>query len=773
MLFGLETELAFSVRTGGLRSAGQREELLTELFSLAHERLPSLPEPGCSGLFLANGSRLYLDCGTHPELCSPESTTPAEVVCWQLAGERLLVQLARELEKRHPGASVSLLRCNVDYGGKATWGCHENYQHRTSAEKLAPQLVPHLVTRIVYTGAGGFNNLLDRQLQFLLSPRVSHLVREIGSGGSPERGIYHTKDEPLSEGGFHRLHLLCGESNCSQLSNYLKIGTTALIVRLVDAGLCPGSGLTFRSPLQAMQTFARDFRCRARAALADGRRLRAIEVQAEYLAMVEKQLSADFMPEWAPEVCRRWRRVLEQLASDPASLSGSLDWAMKLALFKGHLKHARGSKSQLRMRAGAGARLCEIDMRFGELGENGLFSALDRQGALDHCIPELGSVERAMSRPPPGGRAAARGRAIMRLQGDRSRYECGWSWIRDPQTSRVLDLSDPFVTAPRWKKSKGRKRRSTADRIRQRIDGQISQGYHLYDRTDADRALEVLDGAIRSASEAGYHEGEALARFWCGSTHQDLAQLDAAEGVLVPALDTMGSSVSDSTRCRVLTRYALVRIERPAPRADLDQAMERAREATRHADGDLGKSRLSMLDARMLGLYGQYSAAIAVLDRAIGEARFDAISFASGSYLHRLAGFAFQLGDLDRARSTIERWRGVTGQSYRGVRLLCAEARLSRLEGRATEALRYAAAAIEHSKSMRRHRARIEACVAFVDSALAAARLDRAQPFFEELLTWRDVQIGELRDEVRRVQSLYYDDAATRGAPEPSGLPTV
>lgn len=776
MLFGLETELAFSVHTEGVRSPGQRGELrqrgefLTELFSLAHKRLLSLPEASKS-LFLANGSRLYLDSGMHPELCTPECRTPAEVVCWQLAGERLLAQLARELEKRHPGTSVSLFRCNVDYGGKATWGCHENYQHRTTAEKLARQLVPHLVTRIVYTGAGGFNNLVD-PLQFLVSPRVPHLVHEIGRDGTPQRGIYHTKDQPLSKGGFHRLHLMCGESLCSQLSNYLKIGTTALLVRLVDAGLCPGSGLAFRSPLQAMKAFARDSRCRARARLADGRRLTAIEVQAEYLAMVEKHLSADFMPDWAPEVCRRWRRVLEQLSSDPTSLAGSLDWAIKLALFKDHLKRGRGSKRRLRTRAGVGARLCEIDMRFGELGENGPFFALDRQGALDHRIPELGSVKDAMSRPPPGGRAAARGRAIRRLHSARSRYQCGWDSIRDTQASRVLDLSDPFVTAPRWKSMARRKRRSGENRIPAQIERQINEGYRHYDRMDLDRAFQVLDGAIRSAREAGNHEGEALASFWCASAHQDLARLDAAESVLVPALAAVERDVSDGTRCRVLTRYALVRIERPAPRAELDDAMERAREATRRADGDIGKSRLSMLDARLLGLYGQYSAAVAVMERAIREASFDPISFNPGSYFYRLASFACRLGDPERTRSAIERWRPVAEASYRGVRLLCAESALARLEGRASEALQHASAAIERSNGVRRHRSRIEACLAFVDSAHAAAQPDRAQPFYEELLTWRDVQIGELRDEVRRVESLYHCDSPSRGAPEPSGRPT-
>src|SRR5437867_4454416 len=111
MLFGLETELAFSAQQVGGDSPECLEALCAEFFELAHERLPSLPDGG-TGMFLANGSRLYLDCGTHPELCTPECRSPAEVVCWQLAGERLLAELASELEKRHPGASVSLFRCN-------------------------------------------------------------------------------------------------------------------------------------------------------------------------------------------------------------------------------------------------------------------------------------------------------------------------------------------------------------------------------------------------------------------------------------------------------------------------------------------------------------------------------------------------------------------------------------------------------------------------------------------------------------------------------------
>jgi proteasome accessory factor A len=216
-LHGLETEYSFTQFAEGGEVLDRRAGL-HGLFLMARKRLESLPDASSSGLFLGNGSRFYLDAGNHPELCTPECTDPWQLVRYLKAGEASLMDLAKELDKPQLGVKLmrtAFFRSNVDYFTRATWGCHESYQYRSRASAMSHELVPHLVSRIVYTGAGGFD---DRSpgLEFLVSPRVAHLERVSSDDSTAARGIFHTKDEPLSRGGWHRLHVLCGESLCGE-----------------------------------------------------------------------------------------------------------------------------------------------------------------------------------------------------------------------------------------------------------------------------------------------------------------------------------------------------------------------------------------------------------------------------------------------------------------------------------------------------------------------------------------------------------------------------
>jgi len=207
----------------------------------------------------------------------------------------------------------------VDYSGThATWGCHESYLHRISLDVLQPQVIPHLVTRLIYTGAGGFNPL-SQGLAFTLSPRVAHIELVVSRSSTTERGIWHTKSESLCS-GYNRLHVLCGESICSETATFLKIGVTALIVAMADAGLTPGNAVKLADPLDAMRKIAGDVTCKTLLMMADKSCMTAVEIQRHYLEMAEAHVSDNFMPAWAAEVCRRWRAVLDQLEDAPKAV---------------------------------------------------------------------------------------------------------------------------------------------------------------------------------------------------------------------------------------------------------------------------------------------------------------------------------------------------------------------------------------------------------------------------------------------------------------------
>jgi proteasome accessory factor A len=509
-MFGLETEYALAVRGVG-SAAVSVDKAVEDLLRLAGETLVHLPDLHRQhGRFLANGSCLYLDAGLHLELATPECLDPWDVVRFQKAGDLILGRLASALPGRSPTiAKAEFFRCNVDYSfpSRATWGCHESYLHRGNPGALRDQLIPHLVSRIVYTGAGGWNPL-GSGLEFTISPRVSYLEEIASLESTQKRGIYHTKDEPLSGHGYHRLHLLCGESLCSETASWLKVGATALVVAMIEAGLRPGSEVQLLDPLAAMNAFARDPQCKAKAWGRHGRGLTAIEIQRCYLAMAEEQAAERYMPSWAGEVCRKWREILDELERGaPASVARTLDWAMKRALYGEYLRgrgssweevaawsHITGSlrhalqktvyKDRLApVRVVFGERspvkgeverlgpfllekglqwdkvgdfvtlreeLLESDWRFGQVGGDGVFEGLDRQGVLRHHIPGVERIEEALDVPPAGGRARLRGEEVRRLAGNEERFYCAWDLIEDFEDCKRLELSDPFSTEGCW-----------------------------------------------------------------------------------------------------------------------------------------------------------------------------------------------------------------------------------------------------------------------------------------------------------------------------------
>jgi proteasome accessory factor A len=325
LLFGLETKYAIA----GLSPSGDvcRDKIVQHLVAGARRRLVHLPDlQSTGGVFLGNGSRFYVDCGLHPEICTPECSDPWDAVRYIQAGHRTLFDLVSLVGSANwPGAAIMSFRCNVDYGGShSTWGCHESYMHRIFQEALQPQIVPHLVTRQIYTGAGGFNPF-SAGLEFTLSPRMTHFRRLVTESSTTGRGIWHEKSESLCA-GFERLHVLCGESLCSETATFLKVGVTALIVAMADAGLAPGSAVQLADPLRALHSVAGDVTCRKPLKMADGSSKTAIEIQRHYLEQAEAHAGTGAMPAWAADVCRRWRAVLDQLEEGPVAVKKTLDW---------------------------------------------------------------------------------------------------------------------------------------------------------------------------------------------------------------------------------------------------------------------------------------------------------------------------------------------------------------------------------------------------------------------------------------------------------------
>jgi len=506
-LFGVETEYAL-VATDGRGARVNQAVALEGLMQRARHQLPHLPDELSRGLFLQNAARFYVDAGGHPELTTPECSNPWDVVRYLRAGDAILLRLADGQGAARPRGRTALFRGNVDYSGTgSTWGSHESYMHRVDPALLPRQIIPHLASRLVYTGAGGFKNV-SRGVEFTLSPRAAHIAMAVSSDSTSNRGIFHDKDEDLCGNLYHRLHVLCGESLCSELATWLRVGATALIVALCEAGLSPGEAVALRAPVEAMHLFAGDPTCTATAETVNGRRLTAVAIQRHYLAQAEAHVGDAGMPPWAGEVCRRWRAVLDGLDRGWESVATSLDWAIKLALYTDRVRgrglawESLGSWTYVVERLSAAWRqakqgdrplradvvlgsaspiaaeverltpvvrrmglswadlgrfldtrheLFEIDTRFAQLGDEGIFATLDAAGVLTHRVPGVDNIEHAIDHPPDVARARLRGQLVRELSGHGDRYCCDWEGVWDCQSGKCIDLSDPFVAVREWK----------------------------------------------------------------------------------------------------------------------------------------------------------------------------------------------------------------------------------------------------------------------------------------------------------------------------------
>lgn len=501
MFFGLETEYALGREPGCTEPIGHVADRLFRTVAALRPHLPARP----GGVFLGNGARFYIDAGAHPEFATPEVSSPWDAHRYVLAGDRLLEAALAELARCN-GPRLRLARSNVDYSSEQTWACHENYSYQCNPARLPPNLIPHLVSRICYTGAGGLDPF--RPLRFVLSPRVAFLESNLSGNSTSDRGIYHLKDEPLATDGSRRLHVLCGESLCCERAALLRVGTTALVLAVTMHGDDPGQPLTLREPLAAMRAFNADPTLQRQVNLADGRCLSALEMQHELLAAVERRLGDRFLPDWAPSICELWRETLDALARNPKSLHTELDWALKQRLFTAQRESAGLSAehcaawdqrivSQPRLfdafaqprRIAAGSplarllarmeppdsppeeqplgaelpppalrvialrqQLAELDARFTEFTaeRRGLFRHLQEAGAITEPVITEQSVRTAMNQPPSAGRAKLRG-DFVRVHSGAPAYTVDWDAIRDGKASRVLPLKGPdLANLPDW-----------------------------------------------------------------------------------------------------------------------------------------------------------------------------------------------------------------------------------------------------------------------------------------------------------------------------------
>jgi proteasome accessory factor PafA2 len=381
-------------------------------FDLAREAADSAQltdeDLGLANVILTNGARLYVD-HAHPEYSAPECTDPLSAVIWDKAGERVMAEAAARAATASGSAAIQLYKNNTDNKG-ASYGCHENYLMRRSTPfaDIVRYLTPFFVSRQVICGAGRVGRGADgRDAGFQISQRADFFEVEVGLETTLKRPIINTRDEPHADPEkYRRLHVIIGDANMSEVATYLKLGTTALVLTMIEDRFL-GAELAIEAPVAELRAVSHDPSCRHLVTLRDGRKMTAVQIQMEYLDLARKYTEDRFgtdVDEATADVLRRWEALLGRLADDPMLASRELDWVAKLQLLEGY--RARDGLSW------SHPRLQLVDLQYSDVRmDRGLYNRLASRGRMERLTDET-AVARAVEYPPEDTRAYFRGRCL-------------------------------------------------------------------------------------------------------------------------------------------------------------------------------------------------------------------------------------------------------------------------------------------------------------------------------------------------------------------------
>ena len=402
-------------------------------------------EPPGNGGFLFNGGRLYIDMG-HVEYATPECSGLFDLVASDRAGELMVQRALDQLGLPDGGA---YFKNNIDHYTGATFGCHENYLVRRDvpfSQVLLPEMLPFFVTRQIFAGAGRVgchtdifehSSAEDEKVTFQISQRADHIVTEIYQWIQFSRAIINTRDEPLADWGlYRRLHLLVGDSNMMEYATALKVGTTALVLQLLEERIDPG--IKLRDPVKAIRDISRDTTYQWEIQREEGRGTTAIEVQREYLELAERYLRGrDEEGDW---ILDEWRFVIDGLEAAPMSLRDRIDWVAKKWLLERFMEEEGLDWHDTWIQS--------LDLEYHNLNTSkGLYFDLYERGEVKRVVDDE-QINQAIANPPLDTRAWARSKVMRVLPTQKSRYVIDWDSVYVDE-DKYFNIDDPFLTYER------------------------------------------------------------------------------------------------------------------------------------------------------------------------------------------------------------------------------------------------------------------------------------------------------------------------------------
>ena len=392
---------------------------------------------------LTNGARFYVD-HAHPEYSSPECRDALSATLFDKAGERVMLRaMAAAKDALPPGQEIVVYKNNSDGKGNS-YGTHENYlmDRRLPFPHIINNLIPFFVTRQVFCGAGKVGAELpgSSEVTYQISQRADFFEEEVGLETTLKRPIINTRDEPHADSKkYRRLHVIVGDANMSEVATYLKLGTTSIVLSMIEDGVFKDQNFGIVDPVLALRRISHDPSLKQTVQLHDGRRMTAIELQWEYLRLATEWADSEGLESIGEavgkDILARWETVLQGLETDPLGVAHWVDWVAKGRLIDGYRdRHGCDWKD---------ARLRVIDLQFHDLRpEKSLSLRVNSETLLDEA-----AIEEAVTEPPRETRAYFRGKCLQRFAS--SVASANWD-------SMVFDLgTDPLRRVPMMEPLKG------------------------------------------------------------------------------------------------------------------------------------------------------------------------------------------------------------------------------------------------------------------------------------------------------------------------------
>ena len=400
---------------------------------------------------LANGARFYVD-HAHPEYSTPETIGAKAAVALDRAGEVIVRRAAEHANQRRNGpGEVVLYKNNSDHKGNS-YGTHENYLMATEAyRRLFPKypsypevtmkvLVPYLVTRQVFCGSGkvGHENGTE-SCDYQISQRADFFETVIGGQTTHTRPIVNTRDEPHADKErYSRLHVIIGDANMSELSGWLKVGVTQLLLDMIEDGALERVDLTLEDPVRAVVAISHDPTCKRTVRLKSGHDMTAVEIQRRLAeAALEHYGGRDDVAAETRALLARWSAVLDGLAYDPMSLDGGLDWVLKRRLIERAMARRNFRWSD--------ARAVRMDILYHDVRpDRGLYYMAEREGRVERLL-DPATIDQFVSEPPEDTRAYFRSQCLKRYR--ESISHANWDVLTfdvGEQRDRKVPLLDPL-----------------------------------------------------------------------------------------------------------------------------------------------------------------------------------------------------------------------------------------------------------------------------------------------------------------------------------------